>query len=74
MAATLMNPWALLSVPSPQYFTRGTVMILITPMAIMAATERLVLICARSSIFCVIAPHSVPYGRLTHVYPNTNRP
>lgn len=46
-------------------------MILITPMAIIALTERNVLIFARSSIFWVIAPQSVPYGILTQVYPST---
>ena len=44
-----------------------------TLFAIIAATEREVLIFARSSMSCVIAPQSVPYGIFTHVYPSTSR-
>ena len=39
-----------------------------------AIEKRLVFICARSSMFWVIAPQRVPYGRFTQVYPNTNSP
>lgn len=48
-------------------------MIFNTPIAIIAATEREVLIFARSSMSCVIAPQSVPYGIFTQVYPKTRR-
>ena len=48
-------------------------MILIIPIATIADTERDVLIFARSSISCVIAPQRVPYGIFTQVYPSTNR-
>ena len=42
-------------------------MIFNTPIAIIAATEREVLIFSRSSMSCVIAPQSVPYGIFTQV-------
>lgn len=57
---------------SPSFEISGRVMILIIPMAIIALTERNVLIFARSSMFWVIAPHSVPYGIFTQVYPRTS--
>ena len=57
----------------PSFPIKGTVIMLIIPIAIIAATEREVLIFARSSMSCVIAPQSVPYGIFTHVYPSTSR-
>src|SRR5699024_7418967 len=68
---TAMSRYPLLSSPSPSMAMSGTVMMLITPIAIIALTERNVLIFALSSIFCVMAPHRVPYGIFTQVYPST---
>ena len=68
---TATKRYPFLSSPFPSDSIRGTVIILIIPIAIIALTDRNVLICARSSIFCVIAPHNVPYGIFTQVYPRT---
>ena len=71
MIATNKYPFFAFSLPN--LLINGTVTILMIPIATIAETEREVLILARSSISCVIAPQSVPYGIFTQVYPNTNR-